>query len=203
MTIIGLRTAELRIGIGLSQSGLAKRIGVPAQSIQQLEAGKVASPRYLVDLAKALHTTPGWLMGDDEAVPPVPQRPRPPLDLPVLGMVVGGNDGEFSLNGEVYERVARPDPLMSVDNAYALYVTGSSMEPRYFDDEILYVNPNRPVGIGSFVVVQLRDGRAMVKRLVRQDSNRVVLEQYNPPKSFEIPRRDIERMHMVVQSGQR
>ncbi|MEQ9639799.1 MAG: helix-turn-helix transcriptional regulator [Alphaproteobacteria bacterium] len=204
MDTIAERVHELRTAMGLSQAGLAKRIGVSPQSIQQLESGLVTHPRYLDELARALHTTREWLLYGErpKKLEPAagPHQPRP-RDLPVLGGAVGGDDGEFSLNGDIVEYVTRPQPLETVDNAYALYVIGSSMEPRYFAGELLYVNPNRPVGPGSFVVIELRDGRAMIKRLVRQDNRRVVLEQYNPSTTFEIARDDIARLHLVVQSG--
>lgn len=49
---------QRRIEIGLSQPQLARRIGVSAQAIQQLEAGDVRRPRYLVELASALGLDP-------------------------------------------------------------------------------------------------------------------------------------------------
>ncbi|MEJ1996315.1 MAG: LexA family transcriptional regulator [Limibacillus sp.] len=49
---------QRRTEIGLSQPQLARRIGVSAQAIQQLEAGDVRRPRYLVELANALGLDP-------------------------------------------------------------------------------------------------------------------------------------------------
>src|SRR5690606_35560631 len=117
--------------------------------------------------------------------------PRPPgggaviRDLPVLGTAVGGDDVISDLNGAPNEYIARPPVLAAVDNAFALYVTGDSMEPRYFAGEVIYVNPNRPVTPGSFVVVELKDHRGFVKRLLRRTEKAVLVEQYNPPKRLE------------------
>lgn len=49
---------QRRHEIGLSQPQLARRIGVSAQAVQQLEAGDVRRPRYLVELASALGLDP-------------------------------------------------------------------------------------------------------------------------------------------------
>ena len=204
MSTIAVRVRDLRLKSGISQAGVAKRIGVSAQSIQQLEAGLVTHPRYIDDLARVLHTTREWLLygiepsapHNDDAV-----RQPAPRDIPILGTAVGGDDGEFTLNGEISGYVARPQPLETVENAYALYVTGESMEPRYFTGELLYVDPNRPVYPGCFVIIELRDSRAMIKRLVRQNSDRIVVEQYNPAMTFDIHRSEIVRLHLVVQSG--
>lgn len=54
---IGDRVRRARLSKGMSQSALAKRIGVTPQSIQSLEAGKVANPRNLSEIAEALDVT--------------------------------------------------------------------------------------------------------------------------------------------------
>ena len=61
MSTIAKRTIELRENAGLSQSELARRIGVKPQSIQQLEAGSVRKPGYIVALAETLGVTPKFL----------------------------------------------------------------------------------------------------------------------------------------------
>lgn len=128
--------------------------------------------------------------------------------LPVLGLAECGPDGWALWNGEVVDYVARPSNLAGVASAYAVFVVGSSMEPRYFPGELVHVHPGRPVTIGSFVLVQIRpkqDGeapRAVIKRLVRRSGNKIVLEQYNPKKSFELKDQDVVSIHRVVASGE-
>src|SRR5258708_33506416 len=77
----------------------------------------------------------------------------PPRALPVMGAVKGGAEGFFFNEGEAKEYVVRPPSLGGVSNAFALYVDGESMEPRYYAGEMLYVNPNRPITRGCFVAV--------------------------------------------------
>jgi phage repressor protein C with HTH and peptisase S24 domain len=58
MTRLAELVRQRRREVGLSQPQLARRIGVSAQAIQQLEAGEVRRPRYLVELANALGVEP-------------------------------------------------------------------------------------------------------------------------------------------------
>lgn len=100
--------------------------------------------------------------------------------------------------------ISRPPALQGDSEAYAIYFHGSSMEPRYFAGEIGIVQPTRPAGPGDFVLVQLTNGQdgdvvsVLVKRLVRQNSHEVVLEQFNPQLVFTLQRRHVARIHRIV-----
>jgi transcriptional regulator with XRE-family HTH domain len=63
---IGTRIRARRKMLGISQSELAKRIGVTFQQIQKYERGanRVAGSR-LAASAAALETTVGWLVGEE------------------------------------------------------------------------------------------------------------------------------------------
>lgn len=140
-----------------------------------------------------------------------PFRDFPPVAgdrIPVLGAGQGGSEGWFPWNGEIVDYVARPPHLAGATQAYAVYVAGSSMEPRYFAGELVHIHPGKPVTVGAFVLVQVRpegDGeapRAFMKRLVRRTANKVTLEQFNPPKEFDLKAADILSMHRIVGSAE-
>lgn len=124
--------------------------------------------------------------------------------LPVLGMAECGPDGWSLWNGDVIDTIPRPTNLVGAKGAYAVYINGSSMEPRFFAGEAVHIHPGKPVTIGAFVLVQLKpahDGespRAVVKRLVKRSGSKIVLEQYNPPKTFDIKVAEVVSMHRVV-----
>ena len=42
----------------------------------------------------------------------------------------------------------------------------------------------------------------MIKRLVKRTGSKIVLEQFNPPRTFEIKAADIVSIHRVVGSGE-
>jgi phage repressor protein C with HTH and peptisase S24 domain len=126
--------------------------------------------------------------------------------IPVYGHAMGGKDGEFILSGNQVSEVLAPPNLSHVPDAYAVYVVGDSMEPRYFAGETVFVNPRLPISRGAFVVAQISKGqedqpRAYVKRFVSQDTKRLRLEQYNPKKVLEFPISTVGAIHRIVMSG--
>ena len=104
--------------------------------------------------------------------------------------------------------VDRPASWPACANAYAVYVVGSSMEPRYYPGELVLVHPGKPVTVGAFVLVQRKpkhDGDpplAVIKRLVKRTATSITLEQFNPARSFDIRNDDIVSIHRVVGSGE-
>ena len=141
-------------------------------------------------------------------------RPRPITDmkkgLPVRGSAQGGPDGVFLLN--MTERpidvVPMPPGLIGVEDAFAVYVEGDSMEPWAEAGELIYVHPKRPARAGNYVVVEFlgddhtRPPAAMVKRLVRSSASYVELLQYNPKKTFRIHRDKIVNVFRVLTTAE-
>jgi SOS-response transcriptional repressor LexA len=127
--------------------------------------------------------------------------------IPVYGSAVGGVDGEFAMNGGILYEVVAPPVLNNVTGAYAVQVSGESMEPRYFDGELAYVNPHRRVVKGDFVIVQIFAENeddpplAFVKRFVRHNAVELVLEQYNPPKELRFPHERVKSVHFITMAG--
>jgi phage repressor protein C with HTH and peptisase S24 domain len=126
--------------------------------------------------------------------------------IPVYGHALGGKDGEFVLNGNRVSELPAPPVLANVPDAYAVYVVGETMEPRYFAGETVFVNPRLPISRGAFVVAQISKGdghpHAYVKRFVSQDARRLRLEHYNPRKVLEFPVSAVVAIHRIVMSGE-
>lgn len=119
-------------------------------------------------------------------------------DLPVIGAVKGGSDGFYFNDGEPKEFVERPANLKGVFNAFALYVDGESMEPRYFAGELLHVNPNRPITRNCFVAIELSDGQGLIKQFLRRSDEEVVLYQFNPPQEIHLAARQVKRIYRII-----
>jgi SOS-response transcriptional repressor LexA len=207
--IIRAKLSELR----LTMSEVSKSLGKNHAYLHQfLDRGIPAQLPELVreKLAPILQVPEGVLKGGGRvkasSTPPLGPGFLPPVGdrIPVLGAGQGGSDGFFPWNGDAVEYAARPPYLSGALKAYAAYVTGSSMEPRYYAAELVYVHPGRPVTVGAFVLVQVKpesEGeapRAFIKRLVRRTATKVTFEQFNPPKEIEIKAGDIISMHRIV-----
>ena len=136
--------------------------------------------------------TAEWLQDGHGPAPakPVAARSPAPEKLKVLGMAQCGADGWSLWNGDVIDMIERPAGLDGVPNAYAVYVVGASMEPRYHPGEVVHIHPGRPVDVGAYVLVQRqRQGLgepplAVIKRLAKRTGAKITLEQFNPPKQL-------------------
>lgn len=190
--------------------------GLSDSFIRNIRVGKSVSPRIdtLEKLASVLQTTAQWLCYGGQAIAqPANARLREAVDfleqpkkLHVYGQVVGGNDGEFILNGSPLYDVLCPPSLASTVGAYAVEIVGDSMSPRYEEGEIAYIDPIRRVRRGDYVVVQLKDEhgetpQAFIKRYLFKSEKELVLEQFNPLKRINFPLALIVSMHYVAMAG--
>ena len=98
--------------------------------------------------------------------------------------------------------IERPANLKHVSDAFAVFVVGDSMEPRFRSGELVMVHPHRPVRIGQDVLIEAMtdDGASefMVKRLAAMDSDSYTFEQFNPAKRVEIARSRVIRCLNIV-----
>lgn len=76
MKIDGARVRARRESLGLSQSEVARRVGIKQQSLGPIENGSVRRTGYLLELAEVLSVNPEWLMGltDDPTQRPITDR---------------------------------------------------------------------------------------------------------------------------------
>lgn len=144
---------------------------------------------------------------------PQPAVKLPPLedmthDVPLLGTARGGKEGAFELNhGDPIAYIKRRPGIAGSPKAYALYVEGDSMEPRYFPGELIHIDPSRKIRPGDFVLIeQVLDEhdvpQAFIKRLVRRTATKVIVEQYNPPETYPMPEKTIKTMHRILLSNE-
>lgn len=133
-----------------------------------------------------------------------PVRAAPPL-MPVLGHAAGGAGGHLIMGGPMEYRPT-PTELENVPDGYLLRVSGESMVPRFFPNELLSIHPGRPYTRNDFVVVQFESGgetHGMVKQFVRWDDGTgdLVLSQYNPATEIRVPADTVKEVHRVVLPG--
>lgn len=219
----------LRDKIGLTQQQLADAAGTTQPQIRRLEAGeRRLTKEWAERLATPLKTTPEELLfGDPKTIGVVndndsstPEEPISDLPnalirgkveghgrkIPVFGQAVGGVDGEFLMNGSVLFEVLAPPVISEINKAYAVLVSGDSMSPRYEDGEVCYIDPERRVRRGDYVIAQIRleehgPPLAYVKKFIRHNSIELVLEQFNPPKELRFPASSVASVHFIAMSG--
>lgn len=137
----------------------------------------------------------------------VPLPAEMPRDLPVRGIAAcSSGDGAFQFDADVVDWVRRPPLFNGVPEAYALYMSGESMEPRLFHGDLVMVHPFRPVRPGDLAIFVLKDAPdepeyAFCKRFLSDRAGVVTVEQYNPALTREFPRERIVAKHRVMDLG--
>lgn len=120
-------------------------------------------------------------------------------DLPILGQGRAGDDSYVFENGaSVRAYTMRPMELFNVRDAYAVYIHGDSMSPRFRHGELAYVDPARPPSPGDDVVIQMHDGQGFIKELVRRTARAVICRQHNPETTLEYRASDVRSIHLIV-----
>ncbi len=134
------------------------------------------------------------------ARPPRAPLPRPSRGdlMPVRSAARGGSEQEMFLEDGPIGTTPRPANLAGVREAYALYVVGDSMEPRYEQGWLLHVNPWRPPVRGRDVVVYKTNQAVLIKQFVGWEGEALVLRQLNPPQLLRIPRAEVAGCHLIV-----
>lgn len=220
-TLITDRAEALRITL----AALSKKAGRNHAYLQQFI--KRGIPHELPErvravLAKELEVTEDQLRIEPLAAPPVSAEPpaasgkqnaivRGPIQIgtmiPLFGQAAGGSEGQFVLNGNKIQDILAPPALTGVRDAYAVYVVGDSMEPRYHAGEAVFVNPRLPVRRGDYVVAQIAgeaEGEApsaFVKRFISFDTRTLKLEQFNPKKTLQFPHNSVVSVHRIIMGG--
>lgn len=228
-TITG-RVRALRKRAGFSMAEFADRLGMKgASSVQRYENPNDYAGGYLkrdlVALMERALVSRGnppivreevWELAGPEFVATPYEPPNATIGdklegaaskIPLYGQAVGGEWGEFVLNGNKLADIFAPPILSQVAGAYAVTVAGESMSPRYFDGEVVFVHPRKRPVKGDFVVAQIRNPGdennplAYVKRFVKWNSSGLTLEQYNPPKELRFDHADVVSVHFIVMGG--
>ena len=199
---------------GLSASGLARRSGLDPTTFnpskRHMPDGRARWPST-ESLAKVLDATGATLdvftalvMGARAIPAAAPSRPQS-RRIPLLGLAQAGGDGFFDDAGYPvggsWDEVSLPD--IADGNAYALEISGESMEPVFRDGDVVIVSPNAPVRRGDRVVVRTREGEVMAKQLARRSARRIELRSLNPAhQDYNFDLSEIAWLHRIVWASQ-
>ena len=190
---------------GLSASGLAKRAGLDPTTFNKSKRitpdGRARWPST-ESIAKILTATSTpvdtfiSLIGDGHAVTRA---------VPLIGFAEAGAGGYFDDAGfpvgSGWDEIAFP--AVDDEHAYALEVSGSSMEPAYRDGDIVVVSPTAPIRRGDRVVLKTRDGEVMAKELKRRTAKSVELKSLNPDHTErQLSANDVLWMARIVWASQ-
>jgi phage repressor protein C with HTH and peptisase S24 domain len=216
--------------VGASQADLARHLRLAPSAVSRMLKGeRQMKPLEVVHIAAFLRVPEDEVLRhavDNTArsvagVMPRLGRGRPPLTrstppaassvtqppyeadrIPIRSGARGGSDQEMFLQDGPIGYTPRPANLGGVRSAYAIYMVGDSMEPRYEPGWLLHVNPFKPPTRGRDVVVYKEGQAVLIKQFVGWEGDTLVLRQLNPPLTLQIPRDEVRECHLVVGSDQ-
>jgi phage repressor protein C with HTH and peptisase S24 domain len=200
---------------GLSASGLAKRSGLDATTFnpskRRMPDGRARWPST-ESVAKVLDATGATLesftslvsgaralASGNSGARGVARR------VPLIGLAQAGGEGYFDDGGYPvggsWDEVSLPE--IADPNAYALEISGESMEPVFRDGDLVIVSPSAPIRRGDRVVVRTADGQVMAKQLARRSARRVDLKSLNPEhQDYSFDLSDVTWIHRIVWASQ-
>lgn len=183
-------------------------------------------------LAKPLKKNPFWLFNGkaatelSDAEEPSPSPPQPKFDnipsnaskpfqhnpitdhiIPLYSAAFAGSDDAIAMEKDRAGSIQGVYSQEGVKEAYAVYVVGDSMEPRYKPGEIVYVHPYKPIKKGACVVAQIAgdndDGtiECYIKEFVSNNEKTLRLKQYNPEKELRFAKAKVKAVHLIVMAG--
>ncbi|HUC61082.1 MAG TPA: helix-turn-helix domain-containing protein [Alphaproteobacteria bacterium] len=187
---------KIREARGLSQPALAKLVRTSQQQIDRLEKGQRAlTLKWARRLAPALGVQAHELGPDQEYE-----------IAPVKGYVGAGEEVRYfeDQGDRVAEEVEAPP---GEHDSVALRVRGDSMNPRYFEGELIFYSRLRGTDPANCLyedcVVRLADGRTLLKLIEPgSEAGTYTLRSYNPNTPI-MTNRKLDWMAPVVWRGPR
>ncbi len=176
---IGSRVKRLRKELGLTQYQLADLVGTAQTSIQKIEKGDTKNPRNIEALARALKCTPEFLRFGIGEIDNATSTSVAKHQLPLISWVQAGAWSDISeVNPLDAERFLCP--VNCSERSFVLRVQGISMEPKFNDGDLIFVDPEAECIHGSYVVARLDDNnQATFKQLIIEGDQKF-LKAANP-----------------------
>lgn len=170
---------------GFSASGLAKKSGLDPTSFNPSKrTGPDGRPRWptMESIQRVLNASGASVEEFMDLLSGRKGQPPRLKQIPMLGFAKAGKGGFFDDSGfptgSSWEEIDVPG--VTDTQAYALEITGDSMQPVYREGDTIVVSPGATIRKGDRVVVRTSDGQVMAKIMQRQTAKTVELGSFNP-----------------------
>lgn len=186
---LGERVLMRRNQLGMTQEQLAAAAGVSRMGVAKIELSVTQNARAdtLFALAKALKCDPRWLLFGEgspeiaenhtniEAGPPVEQF------VPELSWVQAGNLSSAGDSTHPHDAPMHPAPVKCSPGTFALRIKGTSMQPRFEEGDLIFVDPTLLEGIdGKFVVAMMEGSDEATFKQMQIIEGQKMLKALNP-----------------------
>lgn len=170
----------------------AAKLAAIAQKLEtSSEALLSSTPSALKDRTSLFrHPSPEFQRAMMASLPIVRVRKAVPVDIFESSGVVTQLEGTPLALSETMGRVNAPSGLTSGRGNFAFYVNTTCMTPRFEPGDLVLVDSERPPRVGDDVLVLLntqgRGGDGVLARLVENDGDGPVVEQFNPRRRIHL-----------------
>ena len=174
----GERIRARRRALGLTLEDVAAATGTSRQTVQRYENGVIGNipDERLEALARALSTTPAYLMGWEKTPPHPDLRPIRRRAVPLLGKIACGEPIYAEEDFCGYELAGE-----GVDADFCLRASGDSMiGARIYDGDIVFVRSCDTVENGEIGVVVIGDEATLKRVYYDRAGQKLVLSPENP-----------------------
>ncbi len=169
-----------RLELGMSQDELAAKLGYKSRStIAKIESGiNDITQSKIIAFAEALHTTAGYLMGNEEKkITDFSKYNISPIKMKRFRMLGKVACGEPIYANEEYETFVEASANINAD--FCLTAQGDSMiNARIFDGDVVFIKEQPDVEDGEIAAVIIGD-EVTLKRVYKYP-NRLELRPENP-----------------------
>jgi transcriptional regulator with XRE-family HTH domain len=163
---LGEKIRKIRVSMALEQDQFAEKLGTTQSTVSRWERGSKPGAEYLRKIADIANTTVDRLLGIDDLAG------APANHIPVVGYVGAGAaiiPYDDYAKGDAMDYVERP--AFITGQAVAVEVRGDSLWPVAEDGWRLVYTGQQAIleeeVLNRLCVVQLTDGRMLVKRVVK------------------------------------
>lgn len=174
--------------------------GDPPVTVEEVNALAGIEPTNIAAPHRDIAVVPQKVLELEGLLPP---RSDMPKDIPIYGTVSGGGGG-FQMNGDAIDWARRVPRLNGRADIFGAYVEDLSMVPAHRPGSLVLCEKARPPSPGDDVIIDLQpanagdDHKTLIKHLVRITAKIVVVEQYNPPKMLEFPRKQVVGLYRII-----
>ncbi len=203
---VGERMKARRKQLGMSAEQIAEQLNISPSTVYRYENGDIEKMGIdkLTPIAKALRTTPAYLMGWDtpeQSLPPdaIPFDPTKGHRIPILGRISAG----LPLYAEEHIEGYTLTDLNGGAEYFALRVHGDSMNAIGINDGyLIIVRRQDEVEQGEIAVVMVGGDDATVKRFYSSETTVTLMPQStNPehkPQMYDLSKTAIHVLGKVV-----
>lgn len=172
----------------LSERGAAKilsdKTGISTGNISDWKSGKSnPNAETLIKLAKYFNCSIDYLLGLTDTKQKTNQTQSNIIYMPVFEQKASAGTGLFSNDGSsISKDICFEISKVPIGVTHGIIIEGDSMEPKFFNGQIVFINVNKKCGVGDygiFNVITYEGSKIFCKQLMQDKIGHLYLHSVN------------------------